>query len=208
MNDALERMLALVEERTRADCEAALGEARTAARRLIAESRREARERVHTKLTEARAAMESRIREGEAAFDTARRQHAQQRDQALLAAAWPLLRAALAKRWQDARTRSMWTRALIDQALAVMPRARWEIACPQGYSAAEREALAAQVKQATQAAPALIETADIDAGLRVSADGASLDGTIEGLLADRAAIEGRLLAEVAREEPKAESSEP
>jgi hypothetical protein len=199
VSSALERMLALVEERSRAECEAVLTKAQDEARQIVAESHRNARSRVHASLSEARALMEKRMSQAEAALETARRQNRQSRDQALIAAAWPLLNPALEKRWRDDRARHLWIESLIKQALAVLPRTQWEIACPQDYELAEREALAAQVNQAIDAMPAFVEAADIIAGLRITAGDALLDGTIEGLLADRAAIESRLLAEVEKQ---------
>jgi hypothetical protein len=200
MSAALERMLALIEERSRAEREAILTRAQTEARRLVAESHRDARRRVHAHIAEARALMENRIARAEAALETARRQHRQQRDAALLAAAWPLIHVALEKRWRDDDTRRVWTRSLLEHALAVLPRTRGEIACPQGFAITEREALSAQISAASDATTTFVESADIVAGLRITATGASLDGTLEGLLADRAAIESRLLAEVERSE--------
>ncbi len=200
MSVALERMLALVAGHRQARCEEILAQAQVAARRLAAEAHRGARRRMHGNVTEIRTLLRQRVAQAEAALETARRQHRQRRDFALLETAWPVLAEALRRRWHDTAARGDWVQRLARQALATLPPTGWEIVHPVDWPAVEREALAAWLARELSAAPRLRAAADVTAGLRICARGACLDGTVEGLLADRPAIEAMLLAEINRQD--------
>ena len=61
------------------------------------------------------------------------------------------------------------------------------------WPADERQALLARVAPELDAAPAFDEDAGIVAGLRIAAGGNVVDGTLAGLVADRAEVGAQLL---------------
>jgi hypothetical protein len=193
MNDvALKAMLDLVTQARERDCDAALTQARAEAARIIRAAQREARERLHRNVLEVRATMRREIAQAEAALDTARRQYRSRCDFALLERSEPLLSEVLAARWRDPETRRRWVERLALRARAVLPDEPWEIAHPADWPGAERDALATRLPRP----PRFVATPGLAAGLRFCARGACLDGTLDGLTADREAIHGRLLAEL------------
>jgi len=61
------------------------------------------------------------------------------------------------------------------------------------WPAAEQQALAQQLAEASGATPQFEPDARIRAGLKVAAGGNVVDGTLDGLLAERSSLEARLL---------------
>lgn len=185
-------LVALVEadlaERTRAVVEPA----RAQAREELRAARHAARLRVATAIAEERAACAAKVGAAEARLATARRMARQRQLKALLAEGWTHVAAALAARWRDTEGRGAWVRAALGHARAILPAGAWRIAGPPQWSEDEREAATAALAthgiQATAAADATIE-----AGLRIVSGKVEVDATLAGLLADRAAVEGRLL---------------
>jgi hypothetical protein len=98
------------------------------------------------------------------------------------------LPAALDDRWRDAASRAAWVTTALGQARRVLAPGAWQVTHAPGWPQPEREACAV---------PPLALRFDSDerirAGLRVSAAGNVVDATLEGLLADRDEIGGRLV---------------
>jgi len=168
-----------------------LGKAREEARATLLEASRQARRRVHDAIVAERARCAAAVSAAEAQLRTRRRLAHQAREAAMVAAGWERLRSALAARWADPAGRRRWAEASLERAGEVLPRGAWEVRHGPGWPEAERQALAG---------PGLTFAAEpaIAAGLRVRAGHNVLDATLEGLLADRKAIEGRLLHLVER----------
>jgi hypothetical protein len=168
--------------------EAATGQART----LVRDALRTARGRVHTAIEEQRKRIAAEIGAAEARLATERRLRAQRSATATLAQAWEALRAALLARWRNTSTRARWVDAHLARALAALPRTAWQIRHPPDWPQAERDAVVARLAAHGIAAEPIAD-ASIAAGLRVRAGNNALDFTLDGLLAERAALEGRLL---------------
>jgi hypothetical protein len=182
----LERVrAALADARARAEwdadaqVEAILQAARRDARARLRSAARAKRERIAERCRKAAAEAETRDRTGE--FAVAREFVAR------AAAALPL---ALERRWADPPSRARWCAAAVDLAARRLVAREWtvELDAPDD---AVREALEARAA----AAGARISWSAAEAtGLRIRAGGATVDATVGGLLADRAAIASRLLA--------------
>lgn len=186
-------LLALVEDYRARRCAELIEPAREQARAILRSARAEGRQRVHTTIGEARQRLAAEVGAAQARLFTERRLAAQRHAVEVLHQAWAALREALRARWSNPSARSLWLDAHLVRALRVLPRTRWEVEFATGWPQAEREALAARV-----AAAGITETSwqareDIDGGVRIRAGNNVVDATIEGLLADRAALEGRLL---------------
>jgi hypothetical protein len=164
----------------------------------VRESFRAARRRVATAIAAERAAAASRLAAAEARLATARRMALQRRMKSLLAEGWRLLPAALAARWARPGPRGTWVAAALDCARAVLPQGAWRIEAPASWNASERAA--ALESLARHGIEAAVEDGDIDAGVRVRLDRVDVDATLAGLLADRPAIEGGLLEQLAQDE--------
>jgi len=193
---ALTGMLELIAAHEARACGAILGQARKEAQRLIREAHRDVRTRMHQTLLDLRNQMRHEIAQADAALETARRQHRARCEFALLKWAEKPLREAFIARWQDARARGAWVNQLVIQARRVLPAVSWEVLHAPGWPAAEHEQLAAELTRDLGHAPIFVERTDIEAGLRLCAKGACLDGTLAGLLADRDTVHGRLLADL------------
>jgi hypothetical protein len=83
-------------------------------------------------------------------------------------------------------------------ALNVLPHRQWRIAHGPGWPVEERQPLLARLAPSLDAAPACDEAGDIVAGLRVAAGGNVVDGTLAGLLEDRAQVGAQLLRQLER----------
>ena len=183
-------------ERQVADETRAIG---TAAEReaqdLITRAHAGARRRMHDAIEELRAEQARQIARAHARLETDFRTREQRQTAAALEAALPLLRAALVMRWCDGRCRARWTQ---ETAAAGRERLRgrvWRVAHPADWTSGEQQDFAAAL------APRDVSFASDDAiaaGLRITADEATLDATPDGLLADTRSIGALLLAAIER----------
>jgi len=196
---ALAEMLRLVESDAQARCREIAARAQREAHSLRRVAHAGARERMRRHVQELKALRDRETGRARAALATAHRQQQQRGDRTLLETGWALLRAALARRWQEPAGRRRWIDYLTQRALARLPRGQWTLVCPAGWDRAEREALGKPLTTALGMTPEWKEDRGITAGLRLCAGGACLDGTLDGLLVDRAAVEALLLAELGEE---------
>lgn len=186
-------LLALVEEYRARRCAELLEPARDQARALLRNARAEGRQRVHTTIAEARQRLASEVGAAQARLATERRLADQRRAMRVLQQAWSALREALRARWRDGTARRQWLEAHLARALRVLPASGWQIEFPAGWAPQERESFAARIAAAGVAGASWLAREDIDGGVRIRAGNNVVDATIDGLLADRAALQGRLL---------------
>jgi hypothetical protein len=190
----MQALLDLVERDRAAQCARIEAEAARQADGVRAQARREARERLHAAVAAERERATQQIAAAQAELQTARRVHAQRRTEALLALGWQALPVALQARWDDAASRAAWTDSALTQARAVLPRtAPWQVQHPTGWADDERERFAAAVAALGAPAPRFAAAPALRAGLRITAAGVVVDASVDGLLADRDEIGGRLI---------------
>lgn len=193
IDEQLKSLLDLVEAQQARQCGEILAEARRQAERLIREAHGEARARMRRAVLEDRARSDRSIRSAEAHLQTLKRQVQQQQTMALLRAAWGTLTEEMQGRWRDPGSRREWIDHLIEQGWRALPNARWEIAHPPDWPTDERDRLGESVRSRQGETPVWTADPGISGGLRLFAGGACVDGTLRGLLADRKAVEARLL---------------
>jgi hypothetical protein len=171
--------------------EPAEAEARQAVRAALAEARR----RVHTAIVEERKRYVTEVGAVEAALATDRRLFQQRHAVQLLGKAWHDLRARLVARWDAAPTRALWVAAYLQRALRSVPCAGggWRIQTHPAWNEGERAHWLEQLRIDGVTQVAFESDSAISAGFRVVSGNNILDATIEGLLADRAQLEGQLL---------------
>ncbi len=186
-------LLDLVEADRQRRCDAIVGEARTRARTIVAAAHAEARGRMRNAFEEERRRLETRMAAARARLMTHQRGREQRHAKDLLAAGGQKLTAALCERWRDPQGRQSWVASVIAEAGKALPRGAWQIVHAPGWPHNEREALAAALAAGSGAPPQFVVTEAARAGLRVSAGGNVVDGTLDGLTADRADIGARLL---------------
>ncbi|MGD2112066.1 MAG: V-type ATP synthase subunit E family protein [Gammaproteobacteria bacterium] len=200
MADAqLQHLLALVERDREARCREVTGTAEQQARAIVRQAHRDARAHAHQDLEALREQIRQRVISAQAQEQTRLRQLRQQADQAFLDAAWQPLQEALQRHWQEPAHRQQWIAQLVEAAAARLIGSDWLIEHPPDWPADERVALKARVSGEFACHPRLQEQPGLRAGLRISADEACVDGSIDGLLRRRTRIEALLLAEIARQ---------
>jgi hypothetical protein len=185
-------LLEVVEAYRTRRCAELLEPAAQQAREIRRSALTAARSRVHTAIEEQRKRMAAEISAAEARLATERRLLVQRRAAITLAQAWTQLRATLQASWEVPETRTLWVDSNLDRALRALSHTQWQIQHPRDWPAAEAETVAARLA-ARGITARFIEDASIDAGVRVIAGNNALDVTLDGLLAERAVIEGRLL---------------
>lgn len=187
-------LLDLVERDRAAQCARIEAEATTQDDFVRAQARREARERLHAAVVAERERAAQQIAAAQAELQTARRVHAQRRAEALLVLGWQALPTALQARWDDAASRAAWVGGVLAQARSVLPRtAPWQVQHPSGWADDERERFAAAVVAPGGPAPHFAAEPALRAGLRIAAAGVVVDAGVDGLLADRDEVGGRLI---------------
>jgi hypothetical protein len=191
-------LLALVDEYRDSKSREILDAARAEAHALVAQAFRLARSRVHEAIVDERKRYDAAVAGAEARLH-APAPRAPGREAAMLAEGWRLLPGALAESWRSPAGRRRWAETHLGRALATLPRTDWEIAHAPGWAGDERQAAAGWL--AAHGGPDLSFAADgtLTAGFRVRAGHNMLDATLEGLLAERKAIEGRLLHHLEQE---------
>lgn len=167
----------------------------------------EARQRVSRAIDEERVRARGLLTVNEARLETHNRQRYQDAVQHMLSRARFRLGAALLARWQNTDQRRQWLEYLLGQAMQRLPKAHWQIEHPAGWDSGEIAAWLERVSEHTGARATLKSDARVAAGLRIQAGGASLDGTLDGLLADERAVQAHLLAQLEAALPKTAAGE-
>jgi len=189
-------LLELVEADRARRCALILGDENGRASALLSQAQAEARARMRQAFAEQRLRRRERIAAAQARLATQRRLHQQQRSAALLGLAWQQLPGELLALWQRPDARAAWVAMVLQSARACMPRARWRIVHAPDWPAPEQQALAQQLGTEPSAQHSFEADPAISAGLKIVANGNVIDGTLAGLLADRAVIEARLLRQL------------
>lgn len=185
----------LVESSREARCRQLLEDAKRGAAETVKRAHRDNRARMRAAIEAQRKHMQETLAATRARLATRARQQRQQADTALLALAWSQLGEVLLERWQDRNCRRLWILSLIQEALARLPGDRWRIEHPQDFDPDQLSSMNARIsKHCGRKPPDFVTVSSIRAGLRILAGGACVDGTVEGLLMDRARVEAELLA--------------
>lgn len=189
-------LLQVIADNREAKCQALREHAASEARAILKQAHAGAREQVRAELEETR----KRDREQRA------RAEAQQRRRERLAREQDLkarldegarqVKELLAQSWQDPVERWTWVEGAALRAAAMLPAGRWEIAHPGGWPKPERERLRQLLLERGVGTADFVPDQAIAAGVRLSSGNAVFDVTLSGLLADRTAVEARLLFHV------------
>lgn len=178
--------------------EPARAEAREALRTALVDARR----RVTTAIAEERKRRTVEVGAIEAALATDRRLAAQRHAVHLLSGAWSDLRARLIARWDAAPTRAQWVESHLQRAVRAVPAGKggWRVEYHAAWSEPERARQHDRLRAQGVAPVHFEEDPGIAAGFRIIGGHNVLDATLDGLLADRTQLEGRLLHHLKEEE--------
>jgi hypothetical protein len=161
-------------------------------------ARKQARERVSRAAHEERERLDREVRMVEAEIETEQRKRARRRDMELISAGRDALREALAARWENRAERAAWAEIAVMEAAEVLLGREWTLEHPADWADEESDAALALARERCGAQVTAKAVDELDAGLRIRSEGALVDLSIPGLLANVRTIEGELLAEVNR----------
>jgi hypothetical protein len=186
-------LLDLVEADRTLRCDKIMSEARASAAATLAAARAEALGRIRSTFASERERRAARVAAAGAKLQTHRRLHDQRRAAALVTEGWLRLPVALRARWQQRQSQRAWVECVIAAARVALPRGTWRIVHAPRWPDEERAALCRSLAAELGASPQLVADDTIQAGLRVAAGRIVIDGTLDGLLADRSEIGAGLL---------------
>lgn len=189
----MQALLTLLEEDRRRQCDALIAEAQARARRVVQQAQRDALARIRAAFAVERQRLNEQLKAAAARLQTEHRLSEQERLAQLLRLAWHMLPEALLEQWQDPGRRRKWVEQVIDMAHRLLPHDSWTLRVAPGWSAEERDQALQAVARRLGYTPGCSEDPDVQAGLLIMVAGNRLDATLAGLLADRAAVESRLL---------------
>jgi hypothetical protein len=177
----------------RAIREAAEREAGAIVRRALADARR----RVHDEIAALRRDSERRFTRAAAQIETERRLRDQARASEILHSGCPELIHLVVERWTQKGPRRFWIAFMAKDARKRLLPGAWAVEHPLAWTVEDE----AQLRAALPAEADLTFRAsdEFDAGLRIQADGVTLDCTPERLLAEKSVYQARLLAEMSAE---------
>lgn len=191
--EAMNALLQVIASNCEASCREERDRAAAEARDLLKAAHAAARARVRPVVEEASLRPAERLARAEAQRRTRERLERQRRVKARLQNGWGLLRQALERLWLDPGARRGWVEGAAERAAAALPPGEWRVVHPSGWPEEEKRRARERLKEHSVKIAAFAPDAQVRAGLRFESGHTVLDATLEGLLADRGAIEARLL---------------
>ena len=164
-------------------------------RAIVHGARAEARDSLHQAIVHERARIAQGLQQAEARAELEARGRAQQQTRTLLAHMWEHIADALEQRWRADSTRSAWIAAAVENAGTLLGGRSWRIEHAAGVSATDRRRSEELGRARGAREIEWQREPQMRAGLRISAPGACLDATIEGLLVQRVDVEAAFLSE-------------
>ncbi len=196
----VDRLLNVVHEYQDRQCEKILTQAQQETQQIIRQAYRDERLRLHQYILESREDMQREIMTAKAKSHTIRKQLQHKADRLYLNQAWEMLKDKLITRWQNKEQRQRWVQKILVVAFQVLPSQDWLVEHPDCWSEEEKhnlinQALQKYSKKSSGIGVNFAVSSDIVAGIRICAHGATVDGSLQGLLANRSRIESEFLAQ-------------
>ena len=193
--ETVEHLLGIVVENREQRCAELRENARQQAREIVQQAHAKSRARMHRHVVALREKHRQRVSSAVARNQTLLRQQHQKADRAIADRGWPLLREAMQALWGSAGSRRQWLDVAINGAAARLLHSSLVVEHPAELSAQELDWIKRQFDRRGKAS-AFQSRADIDAGVRISAQGTVIDATLGGLLKQKTSIEAALIARV------------
>ncbi len=191
----VDRLLDVVHKYQDKQCEKILTQAQQETQQIIRQAYGDARLRLHQYILESREGMQREIVTAKAKSHTIRKQIQHKADRLYLNQTWDMLEDKLIARWQNKEQRQRWVQKILVVALQVIPSQDWLVEHPDCWSEDEKHNFINQARQKSEIAVNFAVSSDIIAGIRICAHGATVDGSLQGLLANRSRIESEFLAQ-------------
>lgn len=192
----LQRLLEIVESYQQEQCHQFREQAEQQSRQIIQHAYRNARARLRNHILEDRHYLEQELSATRAKRHTFNMQLKHQASQEFLEDSWQLLTSRLIQRWENPKQRGDWIKSVIDNALRSLAGSDWQVSHGDLFSEADKQQIV-QLLAGNEAEIKIIfsKVPDVRAGILVTSDSASVDGSVDGLLADRVRIEAKILAQ-------------
>jgi len=191
----LQRLLEIVKDYQQKQCETLLSQARHQSRQIIRHTYSNARRRLRDHILEDRQKLTESVSSTRAKRHTFAMQQKHQANRKFLDDAWELLKTNLQQRWNDQHKRQLWIQSIVEVALNYLPASEWRIAHGKSWIEADQNQFIDTIKVKADKKLVFEAQDEISAGILISAAGASVDGTLQGLLSDRERIESEFLAQ-------------
>lgn len=189
-----QRLLEIIDAYQNEECAKVLNETQNEAVDTTRQAFREARIRVKQDIETSRQSIERAIATAKAGVQAEEKQQQYIATQEYLEQSWLQLSDLLKQRWKSPDTRRRWVDKAVNQALQVLPESTWQIEHPENWPEDERRAVATQIRANSRPTPDFVAKKELAVGIRIIANGAMVDASIGGLMADRGRIEAELLA--------------
>jgi hypothetical protein len=163
---------------------------------LIRNAHRRAREHMHRRIEQERRRLREAEETANARLAAKKRVAGYAALNASIQAAWERLPKALQGRWARPEDRRAWCDAILRQACRSLQGPQILVEYPAGWAKAEQRRFLAEIRRHFGRQAETRADAALEAGLRVCAGDACLDGSIAGLLAQRSRIEAQFVAEL------------
>ncbi|MGK7909347.1 MAG: hypothetical protein AB4040_19225 [Synechococcus sp.] len=191
----VERLLDVVQRYQQQQCDKIVTRATAEAEQMIHQTYRDVRLRLHQEILDSRDRLQGKISASKAKSHTLRKKYQHEADRRYLDRAWDLLKVKLIERWQNKEYRQRWVQKHLVEALRLLIGPEWLVEHPHSWTVDEQQHFIHQVRDKCEVVVNFSASPDIVAGVRICANGATIDGTLQGLLADRSRIESELLAQ-------------
>jgi vacuolar-type H+-ATPase subunit H len=190
----MQRLLDIVKTYQQEQCEVLMSEARQQSRGVIRQAYQLARKNIHEDIQATRQHIRDTMAAARAKQHTLMMQQRHTAASSFLEQCWDALQGSLLARWQQPQYRREWAAKILSTAAAVVPAGDWQVEHPEDWSDQEQQQLGEQARALPGVQLQFNSVPGLAAGIRISADGAIVDGSLPGLLADRTAIESLILA--------------
>ena len=190
----VQRLLEIVHAYQQDQCDALLKQAQQESQVIVSQAYQIARRNIHRDLQLTRQHIRDTMAAARAKQHTLMMQQSHSAASSFLEQCWQTLQSGLQDRWQQPEYRRQWVAKILATAKAVLPAGGWLIEHPADFSAEEQQQLLEQARTPAGAEPEVSSVPDLAAGIRISAEGATVDGSLRGLLSDRTELEALLLA--------------
>jgi hypothetical protein len=197
--DTVEHLLGIVVENREKRCAELREKACQEAREIIKQAHARSRARLHRHIDALREKYRVRVSSAHAHNQTLLRQQHQKTDRAILDIAWPVLRKAMLALWKDPDSRRKWLHAAIASAVSRLREHGGRIEHPLIMSEEELKWMKQQFPHNIGKKPDFAACDDLEAGIRIIADGTVMDASLEGLLKQKTSIEATMIARVKQE---------
>jgi len=192
ISQAQAALLEVVEQDRQVRCSALLSAAESSSEALLASAHEASRARLRSAVQAERQRTAALIAAARARLQAAERQAQHRRAAHAMASAAQQLPAALRALWQDDEQRQNWLSATLQTAATRLPLAGWIIHHPPALSSGDLLWLQQAAEKLGVSTTRHEAKPGIVAGIVIEVGNARFDATIDGLLADRGYVDGRL----------------